>query len=169
MPWISSAKGVGYALQSFFSRVFPLSDGSEFGGAPLQDGRFSLTADFFERTTPPLMLVVVALTGVGPMFGWGSTNVPKFLRSCRWPALAAAVITSVAAMLGVRSVDVTCFRPADFILDRHKSCADRPHAPQRLAPYRRLRGARWRRATVAGRCRFVCLRLRRYTHGDSTG
>ncbi len=103
VPWISSAKGVGYALQSFFSRVFPLSDGSEFGGAPLQDGRFSLTADFFERTTPPLMLVVVALTGVGPMFGWGSTNVPKFLRSCRWPALAAAVITSVAAMLGVRS------------------------------------------------------------------
>jgi cytochrome c-type biogenesis protein CcmF len=109
VPWISSIKGVGYALQDMLGRVFLLSDGSQFGGAPLQDGRFSLTADFFERTTPPMVLVIVVLLGFGPLFGWGNTNTTKLWRAVRWPSLGAAVVTTAAIALGVRSVMSVAF------------------------------------------------------------
>ena len=101
MPWISSSKEVGYTLQRFFGRAFDLSDGSEYSGQPLSDGRFSFTADFFERTAPPLALVIVLLVSIAPLFGWRDTNVSKLLRSLRWPAGGAIVCTSVAMLLGV--------------------------------------------------------------------
>jgi cytochrome c-type biogenesis protein CcmF len=101
MPWISSAQELGYALQRFLGRAFDLSDGSNYGFEPLTDGRFSLTADFFERTMPPLGLVIVLLVSVGPLFGWRDTHRAKLLRTLRWPLLGALVATIVAAMLGV--------------------------------------------------------------------
>ena len=101
MPWISSAREVGYSLQRVLGRAFDLSDGSSYGGKPLTDGRFSLTADFFERTTPPLGLVIVLLVSVGPLFGWRDTNRSKLLRTLLWPALAAITTTAAALLVGV--------------------------------------------------------------------
>jgi cytochrome c-type biogenesis protein CcmF len=101
MPWISSVKAVGYTLQAALGRVFDLSDGSNYGNIPLADGRFSLTASFFERTIPPLALSMVLLVSVTPLFGWRGSNRSKFLRSLRWPAAAAVLITAVAMVLGV--------------------------------------------------------------------
>ncbi|HSH80561.1 MAG TPA: cytochrome c biogenesis protein CcsA [Herpetosiphonaceae bacterium] len=102
LPWISSAKQIGYGLQRFLGRAFALSDGSEYSGSPLTDGRFSLTADFFERTTPPLGLVLVLLASAAPLFGWRDTNRAKLLRALRWPALGTLVLTAAALFLGVR-------------------------------------------------------------------
>ncbi|MDQ5850767.1 MAG: cytochrome c biogenesis protein CcsA, partial [Chloroflexota bacterium] len=101
MPWISSSKEIGYGLQRMLGRLFALSDGSQYGGEPLTDGRFSLTTDFFERTTPPLGLVIVLLVAAGPLFGWGDTNRAKLLRSLRWPTVGAVVVTAGALLLGV--------------------------------------------------------------------
>ena len=102
LPWISSAKELGYGLQRFMGRAFALSDGSEYSGTPLTDGRFSLTAEFFERTTPPLGLVLVLLVAVAPLFGWRDTNRAKLLRTLRWPAAGTLLITALALALGVR-------------------------------------------------------------------
>ena len=101
MPWISSTKQIGYSLQAFLGRAFPLSDGSEYSGTPLTDGRFSFTPQFFERTTPPLGLVIVMLVSVGPLFGWRNTNGSKLLYTLRWPALGAVAATATALVLGV--------------------------------------------------------------------
>ena len=101
MPWISSAQALGYVLQRFLGRAFDLSDGSNYGFEPLTDGRFSLTADFFERTMPPLGLVVVLLVSVGPLFGWRDTHRAKLLRTLRWPLVGAVAVTAVALVLGV--------------------------------------------------------------------
>ncbi len=101
LPWISSIQQLGYALQRVLGRAFELSDGSAFGGAPLTDGRFSLTSSFFERTVPPLGLVIVLLVSVGPLFGWRDTNRAKLLRSLRLPALGAVLVTAIAMVLGV--------------------------------------------------------------------
>jgi len=104
MPWISSSQELGYSLQRFLGRAFDLSDGSNYGFEPLTDGRFSLTADFFERTMPPLGLVIVLLVSVGPLFGWRDTNRAKLLRTLRWPLLGAVIATAVAVILGVDRV-----------------------------------------------------------------
>jgi cytochrome c-type biogenesis protein CcmF len=104
LPWISSIQRLGYTLQRILGRVFDLSDGSAYGDAPLTDGRFSLTSSFFERTVPPLGLVVVLLVSVGPLFGWRNTNRAKLLRSLRLPAIVAVLVTVVAIVLGVTKV-----------------------------------------------------------------
>ncbi len=102
LPWISSAQSMGYTLQRVLGRAFELSDGSNYGLAPLTDGRFSLTADFYERTMPPLALVIVLLVSTGPLFGWRDTNRPKLLRTLRWPGILAVIAVAVALVLGVR-------------------------------------------------------------------
>jgi cytochrome c-type biogenesis protein CcmF len=101
LPWISSARQIGYGLQRILGRFFELSDGSAYGGEPLKDGRFSLTSSFFESTAPPLGLVIVLLVSVSPLFGWRDTNRAKLLRSLRWPAAGALVVTAAALLLGV--------------------------------------------------------------------
>lgn len=101
MPWISSVKSIGYMLQTALGRVFDLSDGSNYGNIPLADGRFSLTASFFERTVPPLVLVMLLLVSVTPLFGWRTTSRVKLLRTLRWPAGVALLATLVIMLLGV--------------------------------------------------------------------
>jgi cytochrome c-type biogenesis protein CcmF len=102
LPWISSSQELGYSLQRFLGRAFELSDGSNYGFEPLTDGRFSLTANFYERTMPPLGVVIVLLVSVGPLFGWRDTNRAKLLRSLRWPLIGTVIITALALLLGVR-------------------------------------------------------------------
>lgn len=102
IPWISSSQEVGFSLQRWLGRAFDLSDGSNYGLAPLTDGRFSLTADFYERTMPPLALVIILLVSVAPLFGWGGSNQGKLLHTLRWPGLLAVVAVAVALVLGVR-------------------------------------------------------------------
>lgn len=101
LPWISSIQDLGYALQRVLGRVFDLSDGSAYTGTPLTDGRFALASRFFERTTPPLGLVITMLVSTGPLFGWRDTHRAKLLRSLRWPAAGAAIVTLAALWLGV--------------------------------------------------------------------
>ncbi len=104
IPWISSVKGLGQRLQGFLGVAFTIDDGSFYGNAPFTDGRFSLTADFFRRTTPPIAVIIVLLMAVGPLFGWRDTNRAKLVRTIRWPAAVALAGSGVALFLGAHSV-----------------------------------------------------------------
>jgi cytochrome c-type biogenesis protein CcmF len=104
MPVISAIPGVGHALQGIFGAAFDLDTGIKVDpSAPaFTDGRFGLVASFYGATVPPLGLVLIALLIIGPLLGWRATNVHHLLRTLRWPAMAAVVITCGALPLGVR-------------------------------------------------------------------
>ncbi len=102
MPWITSIKGLSYNLEQFFGRAFNIDNGTQFGGQPFTDGRFSLMPDFFKSTTSPLALVLAVLMAIGPLLGQRNTDTRKLLLAFRWPFAAAVVLTSVGIFLGVR-------------------------------------------------------------------
>jgi cytochrome c-type biogenesis protein CcmF len=105
IPLISGIPGVGHQMQAWLGGVFKLDNGTLLNpqAQPLTDGRFSLTPDFYNRTTPPLALVVITLMIIGPLLGWRDTNTSHLLRALRLPLLAAVVGSVVAILLGVRA------------------------------------------------------------------
>lgn len=106
MPVISSIPGVGHSLQNFFGAAFEITnrDMSDPNQGVLADGRFNLATSFYQRTTPPLGLVIVTLLILGPLMGWRDTNIRHLFRALRWPALAAVVVTCLSLLVGVRSL-----------------------------------------------------------------
>jgi cytochrome c-type biogenesis protein CcmF len=102
MPVISSIPGVGHNLQNVLGSAFEIDDGTQFGGAPLEDGRFNMATSFYDTVTPPLGLVAIALLVIAPLLGWRDTNVRNMLRALRWPAVAAVVATCAALIVGAR-------------------------------------------------------------------
>jgi cytochrome c-type biogenesis protein CcmF len=102
MPVISAIPGVGHSLQSVFSGAFKIDDGTTYGTEAFEDGRFGLIGDFYSSTVPPLGLILVALLIVGPLLGWRDTNPRNLLRSLRWPAVAAVLVSCIGVVLGAR-------------------------------------------------------------------
>jgi cytochrome c-type biogenesis protein CcmF len=102
MPLISALPGLGFALQNMLGPAFALDDGSRLNNLPFADGRFSLSADFYTTTIPPLGLAALALLTVGPLLGGRTVNWRHLLRASRWPTGASAAAASAALLLGVR-------------------------------------------------------------------
>jgi cytochrome c-type biogenesis protein CcmF len=104
MPVISAIPGVGHTLQGWMGSVFELDDGTLMNpqARPFEDGRFSLAPSFYQQTTPPLGVVIVALMTIGPLLGWRDTNMRHLLRALRWPAVAAVAATIAAMLISVR-------------------------------------------------------------------
>jgi cytochrome c-type biogenesis protein CcmF len=103
MPLISALPGFGFALQNLLGPAFALDDGSRLNNLPFADGRFSLSADFYTTTVPPLGLVALALLTVGPLLGGRTVSWRHLIRAARWPMLAAAVATGGSMLVGVRA------------------------------------------------------------------
>ncbi|MCU0494463.1 MAG: cytochrome c biogenesis protein CcsA [Chloroflexaceae bacterium] len=105
MPVVSAIPGVGHALQDTFARFTEIDQGGSIPGTQeFTDGRFSLTQAFYQRTTPPLGLVVVVLLIIGPLLGWRDGNMRHLLHTLRWPAAAAVVAAIVAMLIDVRGL-----------------------------------------------------------------
>lgn len=106
MPVISAIPGVGNALQGFFGQLFTLDDGTTYntGAQPFQDGRFGLVGSFYSTTVSPLGLILAILMVVGPLLGQRDTNPRTLLKTIQIPGIIAFVVTSVAVILGARSI-----------------------------------------------------------------
>jgi cytochrome c-type biogenesis protein CcmF len=102
MPVISAIPGVGHTLQGFFGSAFEIDDGTTYGSQAFSDGRFGLVGSFYSATVPPLGLVLIALLIIGPLLGWRDTNPRRLLRTLRWPAVAAVVVSCGALLLDAR-------------------------------------------------------------------
>ncbi len=110
MPVISAIPGVGHSLQEVFGAAFEVDDGSLLGGEPLTDGRFSLTPEFFNRTVPPLGIIMMILLIIGPLTSWRSTDAKSIiLRGLRFPFVATIFGTIIAIILGVRDAKGVAF------------------------------------------------------------
>lgn len=65
--------------------------------------RITVTAEFFETVNGPLLLVLVLLTGVGPLLPWREGSPHRIARAFVVPAAAGAVVAILLFLAGVRS------------------------------------------------------------------
>jgi len=78
---------VGLCVVIFWGTFFPLIS-EAFTGT-----RSSVGAPFFDRVVPPLAILLVLFTGIGPLVAWRRVSWEAAWRIFRWPALAAAATT----------------------------------------------------------------------------
>lgn len=106
MPVISAIPGVGHSLQGFFGSIFEIDDGSALGGQPLTDGRFSLMPSFYERTVPPLGLIMTILLTISPLLSWRTAEKDRqpLSRALTIPIIVGVVGTAIAYVIGVKDV-----------------------------------------------------------------
>ena len=57
---------------------------------------------FFNKVNIPIALMLMLLTGVGPLFAWRRTSTESLKRNFLWPSVASLVLGGVIFALGVR-------------------------------------------------------------------
>ncbi len=72
--------------------------------------KITVGAPFFNKVNVPIGLVLLFLTGVGPLFAWRRTSVDSLKKNFLWPAVASLVLGVVLVALGMRHFYATvCF------------------------------------------------------------
>jgi cytochrome c-type biogenesis protein CcmF len=77
---------VGLCVVVFWGTFFPLISEAVTGT------RSSVGAPFFNRVVPPLAILLVLFTGIGPLVAWRQVSWESAWRIFRWPAAVAAVV-----------------------------------------------------------------------------
>jgi cytochrome c-type biogenesis protein CcmF len=78
-----------------FSTMFPtLSE-------VLGQGRKTVAAPFFNKWLTPVGLVLLFLTGVGPLLAWRKSTIGSMVNQFLWPTVAAVVTGGAVVLLGV--------------------------------------------------------------------
>ena len=86
---------LGMLFAVFWGTVFPLL--SETFTAE----KITVGAPFFNQVNVPIGLVLIFLTGAGPLFAWRRTSSESLRRNFLWPGLAAAATGLVLVLAGV--------------------------------------------------------------------
>jgi cytochrome c-type biogenesis protein CcmF len=63
--------------------------------------KISVGAPFFNRVNIPIALVLLFLTGVGPLFAWRRTSVDSLRRNFQWPAIVSIVFGGILFAMGI--------------------------------------------------------------------
>jgi cytochrome c-type biogenesis protein CcmF len=72
--------------------------------------KITVGAPFFNKVNVPIGLVLLFLTGVGPLFAWRRTSVESLKKNFLWPAVASLLLGAVLVALGMRHFyAVVCF------------------------------------------------------------
>jgi cytochrome c-type biogenesis protein CcmF len=78
--------------------------------------KISVGAPFFNKVNIPIGLLLLFLTGVGPLFAWRRTSVESLRRNFQWPAIASLLLGAVLVALGIRHFyAVVCFILCAFV------------------------------------------------------
>jgi len=67
----------------------------------LSGSRISVGAPFFNKVNIPLGLILLFLTGVGPLLAWRKTSVDSLKRNFGWPSLFSLAAGAVVFALGL--------------------------------------------------------------------
>ncbi|HLZ11147.1 MAG TPA: heme lyase CcmF/NrfE family subunit [Candidatus Acidoferrum sp.] len=67
--------------------------------------RISVGAPFFNKVNIPLGLLLLFLTGVGPLLAWRKTSAESLKRNLLWPALVGLAGGVIVVLLGAASFD----------------------------------------------------------------
>lgn len=98
------------AFAVFWGTTFPLFSELFWGT------RITVGPPFYNRVVGPLLLVLLALMGLGPLLAWRRTELPLLLRNLRWPLLAAGVVAGLGVVVLDRWWAVLAYAVTAFAL-----------------------------------------------------
>lgn len=102
---------VAAAFAVFWGTLFPAL--SEW----LRGTKISVGPLFFDRINIPIGLLLLALTGIGPLLAWHRTSPAALRRSFRWPGVVALLALAALLAGGMRNFTVTvCLTLCAFVL-----------------------------------------------------
>src|ERR671921_140188 len=85
---------VGLCFVVFWGTFFPLISEAVTGT------KAAVGPPWFDRYTVPLALILVLLSGIGPVIAWRRATLPNLRRSFMWPVAAALVTLAVLVAAG---------------------------------------------------------------------
>jgi cytochrome c-type biogenesis protein CcmF len=88
----------GIAFAVLWGTVFPIL--SEWAGKP----KITVGPPFFNTVNIPLGLLLLALTGIGPLIAWRKASVSNLRRQFTGPAITGLVVSLGLVVLGMRDV-----------------------------------------------------------------
>jgi len=95
----------------FWGTMFPVL--SEW----VQGTKITVGPPFFNNVNIPIGLLLLFLTGVGPLFAWRKTSLESLKKAFLWPVLLAAVCCSILLAFGLRSLyPLVSFTLCAFVL-----------------------------------------------------
>ncbi|MGB6497257.1 MAG: cytochrome c-type biogenesis CcmF C-terminal domain-containing protein, partial [Candidatus Acidiferrum sp.] len=78
--------------------------------------RISVGAPFFNKVNIPLGLLLLFLTGVGPLLAWRKTSLESLKRNFAWPVIVGLIAGAVIFALGYREFySLVCFTLCFFV------------------------------------------------------
>ena len=87
---------VGIAFSVLWGTLFPIISEAVRGS------KITVGAPFFNTVNVPLGLLLLALTGIGPLIAWRRASVKNLKRQFAWPAFAGIATGAVLFALGMR-------------------------------------------------------------------
>ncbi|MCU0258569.1 MAG: cytochrome c biogenesis protein CcsA [Solirubrobacteraceae bacterium] len=84
---------VGLAFGVFWGTFFPLISEAVTGE------KAAVGPPWFDRYTVPLALLLVLLSGIGPVIAWRRSSASRLWRSIRGPAISALVVTALVLVV----------------------------------------------------------------------
>src|SRR4051812_4332018 len=79
--------------------------------------RLTVGPPFFNKWMLPIGLILLLLTGVGPLLAWRKATISNLAQQFLWPASAAVVTGIVLYVLGIRVwASTTCFALCAFVV-----------------------------------------------------
>ena len=79
--------------------------------------RLTVGPPFFNKWMLPIGLLLLLLTGIGPLLAWRKSSVANMVHQFLWPTVAAVVTGAAVAILGVRVwASGTCFALCAFVV-----------------------------------------------------
>lgn len=102
---------VGMAFSVLWGTLFPIISEAVKGN------KITVGAPFFNQVNVPLGLLLLALTGIGPLIAWRRASVQNLKRQFAAPALSGVGVGAALVMLGMRDVyAVLAFAIGAFVL-----------------------------------------------------
>lgn len=83
----------------------------------IRGSRISVGPLFFNKINIPIGLLLLLLTGIGPLFAWHRTSLESLKKAFFWPVIAAAAAGIALFFAGIRDFYVlVCFTLCAFVL-----------------------------------------------------
>ncbi|MFI5235699.1 MAG: heme lyase CcmF/NrfE family subunit [Gemmatimonadales bacterium] len=102
---------VGIAFSVLWGTIFPILS-ELFRGTKITVG-----PPFFNRVNGPLGLLLLALTGIGPLIAWRKASTANLKRQFIWPVAAFVIVFAGLAVAGVRDLSpLMAWALAGFVL-----------------------------------------------------
>ena len=115
---VSRESGFLYNNLLFLAACFSVLWGTLFPvlSEAIQGERVSVGAPFFNKVNVPIGLVLLALTGIGPLLAWKKTSLESLKRHFTFPSVAALVTGGMLFAAGMRhAYALICFALCSFV------------------------------------------------------